>query len=222
MKISKTDLAILDNFQSINDSVIFQEGKKQKTISSGKGIFAYSELELEFPAKFPVYRLGQFLDVVRTFKDPDVEFKTNPVLIKDTETNSVVEYFHSNENLIAKCPNTVALGTPVSKFEISKETLLKIRRIANLLKSEYLKIFTQSGKLFLSTYSESEKSNIKYEIGKSDRNFIIVVSFLNLMIMDDSYDIEFHDSPILLLKMSARNIPIHYYVVAESKHSKVE
>ncbi len=220
MKLSKTDLAILDNFQSINDSVIIQQGQKQKTMSPGKGIIALATLEADFPNKIPTYRLGQFLDVVRTFSEPDLEFTDKSVIIKDTETASEVEYFNSQENLIKATPDVNTPKENVVTFELSKETLLKIKKMANVLGSEHIRIYSKNNEQFIGTFSES--GDMKFKFGSNaTQDFSIVFAMTNLIVMNDAYDVEVFSSPILLMKMTARNIPITYLVVADKERSKV-
>jgi len=48
MKISKRTIAILNNFSTINQSIIIKPGKKIETISNVKDTFARANVEEEF------------------------------------------------------------------------------------------------------------------------------------------------------------------------------
>lgn len=221
MKLSKTDLALLNNFQTINDSVIFQEGKSQKTISNGKGIIAFAELDAEFKNKFAIYRLGQFLSVINSFKEPELDFSDSNVVIKDSESSSEVEYFYSEAALVKEAPNVNLTTEPLETFEISKELLSKLKKLSNVLKSQYIKFYTKNKTLYVGTYSESENSNMKFEVKKTNNNFNVVINLENLCIMDDDYTVKVFTSPIMVLNFKPNIIPIEYYVVAEKSLSKV-
>ena len=58
MKLSNETLTVLKNFASINQGIQFKQGKKIKTMSSGKSVLAEANLKDEFPQDFCVYDLN--------------------------------------------------------------------------------------------------------------------------------------------------------------------
>ena len=75
MKLSSDTLSVLKNFGSINQGLLFKQGKTLKTVSSHKNILAEVTITEEIPAEFGVYDLNNFLSVVSLHKDdPSFEF----------------------------------------------------------------------------------------------------------------------------------------------------
>ena len=62
MKLSDSTLSLLKNFSSINQSILFKEGSKLRTISVMKNILAEATVSEEFARDFGIYDLNQFLN----------------------------------------------------------------------------------------------------------------------------------------------------------------
>ena len=62
MKLSDSTLSLLKNFSSINQSILFKEGSKLRTISVMKNILAEATVNEEFARDFGIYDLNQFLN----------------------------------------------------------------------------------------------------------------------------------------------------------------
>ena len=62
MKLSEKTLSLLKNFGSINQSILFKEGNKLRTISVMKNILAEATVTEEFSKDFGIYDLNQFLN----------------------------------------------------------------------------------------------------------------------------------------------------------------
>ena len=62
MKLSDKTISVLKNFSSINQSILFKEGRKLRTISVMKNILAEATVTEEFMKDFGIYDLNQFLN----------------------------------------------------------------------------------------------------------------------------------------------------------------
>ena len=62
MKLSESTVNLLKNFSSINQSILFKEGTKLRTISVMKNILVEHNVTEEFPRDFGIYDLNQFLN----------------------------------------------------------------------------------------------------------------------------------------------------------------
>ena len=62
MKLSESTVNLLKNFSSINQSILFKEGTKLRTISVMKNILVEANVAEEFPRDFGIYDLNQFLN----------------------------------------------------------------------------------------------------------------------------------------------------------------
>ena len=62
MKLSESTLSLLKNFSTINQSILFKQGTKLRTISVMKNILAEATIAEEFPKDFGIYDLNQYLN----------------------------------------------------------------------------------------------------------------------------------------------------------------
>ena len=70
MKLSDKTIKLLKNFSSINQSILFKEGSKLRTISVMKNILAEATVDEEFPKDFGIYDLVQFLNGLDLHETP--------------------------------------------------------------------------------------------------------------------------------------------------------
>ena len=62
MKLSDQTISILKKFRNINQSIVFKNGQKLRTISVAKNILAEATITEEFSRDFAIYDLNQFLN----------------------------------------------------------------------------------------------------------------------------------------------------------------
>ena len=80
MKLSEKTLSLLKNFGSINQSILFKEGNKLRTISVMKNILAEAEIAEDIPQDFGIYDLNQFLNVSVFLNHPNLISLTTSTL----------------------------------------------------------------------------------------------------------------------------------------------
>ena len=74
MKLSDNTLSLLKNFSTINQSILFKQGSKLRTISVMKNILAEATVDEELPKDFGIYDLNQFLNGLGLHHDPELDF----------------------------------------------------------------------------------------------------------------------------------------------------
>ena len=74
MKLSDKTLSFLKNFSTINQSILFKQGTRLRTISVMKNILAEASIEEELPKDFGIYDLNQFLNGLSLHHSPDLDF----------------------------------------------------------------------------------------------------------------------------------------------------
>lgn len=81
MNLSKNTIEILDNFTSINPSILVKKGNKLRTIAIEKNVFANAEIEETFDQDFAIYDLNSFLGALSLFEKPTLDFQKGYVNI---------------------------------------------------------------------------------------------------------------------------------------------
>ena len=130
MKLSDKTISLLKNFSSINQSILFKEGNKLRTISVMKNILAEATVSEEFSKDFGVYDLNQFLNGLSLHRNPELDFKNDGyVVISEGKMRS--KYFFADPNVIVTPPDKdITLPSEDICFELSTEQLDKLLKAA--------------------------------------------------------------------------------------------
>ena len=134
MKLSEKTLSLLKNFGSINQSILFKEGNKLRTISVMKNILAEAEIAEDIPQDFGIYDLNRFLNSLSVSQSPELDFSNNQyVMIRGSDTKS--KYFFADPSVIVSPPEKeISLPTEDVQFELNTQqldTLLKAASFFN-------------------------------------------------------------------------------------------
>ena len=130
MKLSESTLSLLKNFSSINQSILFKQGTKLRTISVMKNILAEATIAEELPRDFGIYDLGQFLNGLSLHNNPDLDFQEDSyVVIKEGRSRS--KYFFADPQVIVTPPEKqMNLPSEDVTFELSTDQLDKLLKAA--------------------------------------------------------------------------------------------
>ena len=100
MKLSDNTLSLLKNFSTINQSILFKQGSKLRTISVMKNILAEATVDEELPKDFGIYDLNQFLNGLGLHQSPELDFENDGhVVIKEGKMRS--KYFFADPNAVS-------------------------------------------------------------------------------------------------------------------------
>ena len=84
MKLSESTLSLLKNFSTINQSILFKQGSKLRTISVMKNILAEATINEELPKILVYMILVNFLNGLSLHNNPELDFQEdNYVVIKE-------------------------------------------------------------------------------------------------------------------------------------------
>ena len=119
MKLSDKTISVLKNFSSINQSILFKEGNKLRTISVMKNILAEATVSEDFSRDFGIYDLNQFLNGLSLHQDPELDFAQDGyVVIREGRSRS--KYFFADPNVIVTPPEKdITLPSEDICFEVS-------------------------------------------------------------------------------------------------------
>lgn len=190
MKLSESALAILKNFSTINDSIVFYPGSTISTVTEGDGIFAEAEVEDVFPVEFGIYDLSNFLGNISALNDPDLTFEEKTVILDDGTFR--MSYRGVSPTLITSPPQgkTVRMPDPDVTFDLSKETLLKILKLAAMNGLNNLSVVGEAGTIHIRTQdvSNPDSASVSTPVGTfSGEDFVAVFKTENLKMLPDDY-----------------------------------
>ncbi len=229
MKLSNDTLSVLKNFGSINQGLLFNQGKTLKTVSSLKNILAEATINEEIPTEFGVYDLNNFLSVVSLHKDdPSFEFSDNNVVIVGNGGRSKILYRFCAGNLINTPPEkALTMPDPEVSFSLSAEDFEWILRAASVLSSPQIAIESDGTKINIVTLDLQNDSahtdSLELPVtGTGDKFRMIFKTEVISKLMSGSYDVKISSKGIS--QFTNQKNPIKYWVTTEpgSKFEKAE
>lgn len=194
MKISKKTIEILRNFATINDSLLFNVGTKQRIAAINRRFVADAVIE-DIPVSFGIFKLSQLLGILSLFKEPDVEFGDKGLTIR--EDNRELFYRYTHQSLIKGVPSIpidkdMVLPSVDVQFDLSAETLSALEKSARMLESDQFIISGDGENLTLRTFKPDDQhaAHASFNIDKTTETFRLVGTFRTLLIMPGNYTVK--------------------------------
>lgn len=131
MKLSKTTLATLKNFSTINQSIVIKAGNVLETISNVKDIYASSKIEETFEKQVCIYDLNEFLGVMSLFEDADIELGDNSLTLKQGKITQ--NYYYADSTVVTAPPEKgVTLPSEEVHLNLDRSTLSMIIKASSI------------------------------------------------------------------------------------------
>ena len=215
MKLSDKTLSFLKNFSTINQSILFKQGTRLRTISVMKNILAEASIEEELPKDFGIYDLNQFLNGLSLHHNPDLDFANEGhVVIKEGRMRS--KYFFADPQVIITPPDKqMTLPTEDVTFELSTEQLDKLLKAAAIYQLPDLTVEGGSGvvKIVVKDKKNDTSNSFSITVGETDKVFSFNFKVENIKILPGTYDIVV--SSKLLSRFSSKNNDLTYFIALE-------
>ena len=162
MKLSGSALSLLKNFSTINQSILFKQGNKLRTVSVMKNILAEATIAEEFPRDFGIYDLNQYLNGLSLHNDPELNFEAdNYVVIKEGRSRS--KYFFADPNCIVTPPeDSITLPTEDVSFQLSTEQLDKLLKAAAIYQLPDLSVEGGDGVVKVLVRDKKNDTSVSY------------------------------------------------------------
>ena len=215
MKLSDSTLSLLKNFSTINQSILFRQGRKLRTISVMKNILAEATIDEELPKDFGIYDLNQFLNGMGLHQSPELDFTNDSyVVIKEGKMRS--KYFFADANVIITPPDKpITLPSEEVTFDLSTDQLDKLLKAAGIYQLPDLSVVGENGavKLLVRDKKNETSNSFAIAVGETDSTFNFNFKVENIKILPGTYDIVV--SQKLLSRFSAKNHDLTYFIALE-------
>ena len=215
MKLSDKTISLLKNFSSINQSILFKEGNKLRTISVMKNILAEATVSEDFTKDFGVYDLNQFLNGLSLYQNPELDFKNDGyVVMKEGRSRS--KYFFADPNVIVSPPDKdISLPSEDVCFDVSTDQLDKLLKASSIYQSPDLSAIGENGVIKLVVRDKKNDTSNVYSVivGETDKEFCFNFKVENIKILPGTYEVVV--SQKLLSRFTAKNSDLTYYIAME-------
>ena len=215
MKLSDITLSLLKNFSTINQSILFKQGSKLRTISVMKNIYAEASIGENLPKDFGIYDLNQFLNGLTLHNSPDLDFTNDGhVVIKEGRMRS--KYFFADPSVIITPPDKeITLPTEDVSFELSTQQLDKLLKAAGIYQLPDLAVIGEAGvvKLLVRDKKNDTSNTFAVTVGETDKVFSFNFKIENIKILPGTYEVVV--SQKLLSKFTNKDCDLRYYIALE-------
>ena len=215
MKLTDKTISLLKNFSSINQSILFKEGNKLRTISVMKNILAEATVTEDFTKDFGVYDLNEFLNTLSLYQNPELDFKNGGyVVMKEGKSRS--KYFFADPNVIVSPPDKdISLPSEDVCFEVSTDQLDKLLKASSIYQSPDLSAIGENGVIKLVVRDKKNDTSNDYSVivGETDSEFCFNFKVENIKILPGTYEVVV--SQKLLSRFTAKNSDLTYYIAME-------
>jgi hypothetical protein len=221
MQLNENAMQVLKNFATINPNIVIEEGNIVRTLSEGKNIFGKAVVDLDFPVKFGIYDLNEFLNVLGLVDEHSLTFNDKYVVVNDTVGLSKVKYFFTDTDYLTTSNKDIAMPSTEVKFNLTNDTLNKLKRAASALGHDVVSIRPNNGAISLTVFDKDNPTSNSFTIDVdgsyegSDFDFIITIS--NLKLIPKDYQVEI--SSKLISHFINKESNVEYWVALE-KSSK--
>ena len=215
MKLSESTLSLLKNFSTINQSILFKQGNRLRTISVMKNILAEATIAEEFPKDFGIYDLNQYLNGLSLHNDPELNFEAdNYVVIKEGRSRS--KYFFADPNCIVTPPeDSITLPTEDVSFQLSTEQLDKLLKAAAIYQLPDLCVEGGDGvvKVLVRDKKNDTSNDYSVIVGETDSTFSFNFKVENIKILPGTYDVVCCQKNIS--RFTSKNYDLTYFIALE-------
>ena len=220
MKLSDKTLSVLKNFSSINQSILFKQGSKLRTISVMKNILAEATITEEFTKDFGIYDLNQFLNVnTSIFKSPDLDFSNDGyVVIREGKMRQ--RFFFADPNVIVVPPEKeISLPSEDVCFELSTEQLNTLIKAAAVNQLPDISAVGEAGvvKLVVRDKKNDTSNDFAVVVGETENEFCFNFKVENIKVLPGTYEVVV--SQKLLSRFTSKNHDLTYYIALEPDSS---
>ena len=215
MKLSETTINLLKNFKEINQSILFKQGNRLRTISVMKNILAEATITEELPKDFGIYDLNQFLNGLSLHQSPELDFVNNGhLVIKEGRMRS--KSFFADPNVIITPPDkAIDLPSEDVAFELSTDQLDKLLKAAAIYQLSDLSVVGGDGvvKVLVRDKKNETSNDFSIVVGETEGTFSFNFKVENIKILPGNYNVVV--SQKLLSRFTSKNQDLTYYIALE-------
>lgn len=220
MKLSEKTINLLENFSSINQSILVKKGSKLRTISVMKNILAEADVDENFERDFGIYDLPQFLNGVNLMKDPDLDLKNETyMIIREGKSTKVKFAFADPEVIITPPDKQMSLPSSDVTFQLDSIQLAKLLKASQVYQLPDLSAVGNGEEVTLVVSDRKNDNSNEYTlvVGKTEQTFEFNFKIENIKLIPGSYDVQI--SKKNLAKFTNSNYNLDYFIALEPDSS---
>lgn len=214
MKLSKETQTILKNYSTINSNLLLKPGNKLSTISAQKNVMSEVTVSETFTEQFGIYDLNEFLGALSLFNDPELDFNSKFVTIKEGSNN--IKFFAASENVLVAPSKSINFPTSDVEFTLTAQNLQMILKTSSVLRATDVSIIGDGENLTIQVGDKKNSTGNSFSaiVGETDKSFTAFLKVENMKMIPGDYKVEISNKKIS--KFSAVTTDLVYYIAVES------
>ena len=219
MKLTESTIDLLKNFSSINQSIVFNPGKKFSTVSALKTVFATAEITEDFGQKFAIYDLPRFIQTLGLFNDPELDLQEKYVRIRD-EGKTRTDYYYTDSSMVVSPPEKgITLPDADVDFDLSAEAIESLMRAGSVLQCPEILLRGANGVISIEAVDSKQKGGgdtFYLEVGETDHEFMVYIAIDKMKLLNLDYNVRLGSMPNGACLAQFKSDVVDYVVAAEA------
>jgi hypothetical protein len=217
MELKESTISVLKNYAGINPNIVIEAGNKIKTMTEARNVMSSATLDNDFPQRFGIYDLNEFLGVVSLVNDQTLTFTEDYVLVSNNQATSRIKYFFSDTEMLTTPKKEVVMPSADVNFSLDNDTLNRIKRAASTLGHTELSITGNGGKLSMTVIDSQNATSNAFSIDLdgdfADEKFNFIMNIGNLKMVPGDYNVSI--SSKLISHFVNKESGIQYWIALE-------
>lgn len=174
LKISDSTIAILRNFQTIQNSIRITPGNELSTGVDNLAMQAKAVVPETFDREFGIYDLQKFIAVISLFKEPELAFNERQMVI--SSGSQKLFYTYAEPSLIYRPAKYPKIRSDVT-FTLKSDVLSSVIKAMDVMSLPELAVVGADGKVSLQAIKSKDISADTYtvEVGQTDKEFQAII-----------------------------------------------
>lgn len=214
MILDEQTIAVLSNFQTINQSIVIKPGNRLRTMSPSESLMAQATVPAEFKDELYIYDLSKLLAILSLSKENNVYREEKDLIVE--QGKSRVRYRLADPILIkAMSDGDLKFPAPEIEFNLPWSVLSNTVKAVQIFKANAL-VFAGDGKnLFVSAINTKipDENSYSTEIGETDKNFNCIIELEKLKVVASDYYVRISSKGLVHLKGEV----VEYFIAANNK-----
>ena len=211
MKLSDETVSVLKNYSTINQNLMIKSGQALTTMSAMKNIVAKSTVAENFERDIAIYDLNEFLSILSTYDDVDIEFCESFLILREGNKNT--SYPYSDPSVVTSVTKDITMPECEVKFSLSSDILSNVQKAAAVIGAPDMVL--ESGSLRVTDKKNDTANAYSTEVvnGTDDMDYKFWFKVENLKLLPGTYDVSVSSKRISHFKNT--NVNIEYFIALE-------
>ena len=212
MKLSDETVSVLKNYSTINQNLMIKSGQALTTMSAMKNIVAKSTVAENFERDIAIYDLNEFLSILSTYDDVDIEFCESFLILREGNKNT--SYPYSDPSVVTSVTKDITMPECEVKFSLSTDILSSIQKMSAITGAPDMVL--EKGELKVTDKKNDNAvthTECLFKDDKDDVDYKFWFKVENLKLLPGTYDVSVSSKRISHFKNT--NVDIEYFIALE-------